>query len=306
MARLARMRIGVTLPLSDGDTADGHVPDVRRRRWPSARARGGGRARLDLGLRPPAVPLRGQARRGPSRGLDDARGTRSGRPAGGAGRARHVLVVPQPGTHGQDGRDARRPVRRAGDPRPRVRLARPRVRGLRLPDRSPGRAVRGGPRDHGPPPARRTGERPRDGGGPSPTPCSSRHRRGPSRSSSPRRASGCSRLTATWADAWNTAWFGRVDDRLRTRMAGLDAACAAVGPGSGDGPPDDRDPAPRSGHRRRRRVRAGCRPPRAWPTSSTSSRPSAWTTALIWSISKSPAALDRIAQARMVHLARTP
>src|SRR4029079_19489353 len=37
------------------------------------------------------------------------------------------------------------------------------------------------------------------------------------------------RLTATWADAWNTAWFGRVDDRLRTRLADLDEASAAVG-----------------------------------------------------------------------------
>src|SRR5690242_13137494 len=37
------------------------------------------------------------------------------------------------------------------------------------------------------------------------------------------------RLTATWADAWNTAWFGRVDDRLRTRLHDLDENCAAAG-----------------------------------------------------------------------------
>jgi FMNH2-dependent dimethyl sulfone monooxygenase len=37
------------------------------------------------------------------------------------------------------------------------------------------------------------------------------------------------RLTATWADAWNTAWFGGTDERLRTRLDGLDRACDDVG-----------------------------------------------------------------------------
>jgi alkanesulfonate monooxygenase SsuD/methylene tetrahydromethanopterin reductase-like flavin-dependent oxidoreductase (luciferase family) len=37
------------------------------------------------------------------------------------------------------------------------------------------------------------------------------------------------RLTATWADAWNVAWFARVDDRLRAQLAALDEACRAVG-----------------------------------------------------------------------------
>ena len=37
------------------------------------------------------------------------------------------------------------------------------------------------------------------------------------------------KLTATWADAWNTAWFGSVDDRLRGRLAEVDAACDEVG-----------------------------------------------------------------------------
>src|SRR6185369_6259201 len=37
------------------------------------------------------------------------------------------------------------------------------------------------------------------------------------------------RLTATWADAWNTAWFGRLDDALRARLQDLDEACAAAG-----------------------------------------------------------------------------
>jgi alkanesulfonate monooxygenase SsuD/methylene tetrahydromethanopterin reductase-like flavin-dependent oxidoreductase (luciferase family) len=39
------------------------------------------------------------------------------------------------------------------------------------------------------------------------------------------------RLTATWADAWNVAWFAGVDDRLRAQLAALDEACRAVGRG---------------------------------------------------------------------------
>jgi probable F420-dependent oxidoreductase len=37
------------------------------------------------------------------------------------------------------------------------------------------------------------------------------------------------RLTARHADAWNTAWYGSPDDRLRGRLAALDAALAAEG-----------------------------------------------------------------------------
>ena len=36
------------------------------------------------------------------------------------------------------------------------------------------------------------------------------------------------RLTATWADAWNVAWFSAVDDRLRAQLAALDEACREV------------------------------------------------------------------------------
>ncbi len=36
-------------------------------------------------------------------------------------------------------------------------------------------------------------------------------------------------LTAKWADAWNTAWYGLPDDRFRERMAALDEALAAAG-----------------------------------------------------------------------------
>jgi alkanesulfonate monooxygenase SsuD/methylene tetrahydromethanopterin reductase-like flavin-dependent oxidoreductase (luciferase family) len=35
------------------------------------------------------------------------------------------------------------------------------------------------------------------------------------------------RLTARYADAWNTAWYGLPDDRLRERLADFDAALAA-------------------------------------------------------------------------------
>jgi alkanesulfonate monooxygenase SsuD/methylene tetrahydromethanopterin reductase-like flavin-dependent oxidoreductase (luciferase family) len=37
------------------------------------------------------------------------------------------------------------------------------------------------------------------------------------------------RLTAHHADAWNTAWYGRPNDRLRRRLADLDAALDAEG-----------------------------------------------------------------------------
>ncbi len=36
-------------------------------------------------------------------------------------------------------------------------------------------------------------------------------------------------LTAKWADAWNTAWYGLPDDRFRERVDGMDAALAAAG-----------------------------------------------------------------------------
>jgi alkanesulfonate monooxygenase SsuD/methylene tetrahydromethanopterin reductase-like flavin-dependent oxidoreductase (luciferase family) len=36
-------------------------------------------------------------------------------------------------------------------------------------------------------------------------------------------------LVAKYADSWNTAWFSRPDDRLRERLAALDAALEAEG-----------------------------------------------------------------------------
>ena len=112
------------------------------------------------------------------------------------------------------------------------------------------------------------------------------------------------RLTASWADAWNTAWFGRVDDRLRTRLAGLEAACEAVG----------RDPATI-------RRTAGIRLHEPGSGTDDAAGLDAGAAgladfldelaglgiddALVWSIAKTRPALDRIAEARMVHLARS-
>jgi alkanesulfonate monooxygenase SsuD/methylene tetrahydromethanopterin reductase-like flavin-dependent oxidoreductase (luciferase family) len=112
------------------------------------------------------------------------------------------------------------------------------------------------------------------------------------------------RLTATWADAWNTAWFGRVDDRLRTRLAGLEAACAAVG----------RDPATV-----RRTVGIRLHEPGSGSSDAAGLDADAAgladfldelaglgiDDALVWSIAKTRPTLDRIAEARTVHLARS-
>jgi alkanesulfonate monooxygenase SsuD/methylene tetrahydromethanopterin reductase-like flavin-dependent oxidoreductase (luciferase family) len=111
------------------------------------------------------------------------------------------------------------------------------------------------------------------------------------------------RLTATWADAWNTAWFGRVDERLRARLAGLDEACEAVG----------RDPSTV-----RRTIGIRLHDPGTGADDLLGLDAEAdgladfldelaglgVADALIWSISKSRAALERIAEARRLHLAR--
>ena len=112
------------------------------------------------------------------------------------------------------------------------------------------------------------------------------------------------RLTATWADAWNTAWFGRVDDRLRTRLRDLDEACAAAG----------RDPGSI-----RRTVGIRLHPPGEGADDATGTDADAAGLAdffdelaalgvgdaIVWSLAKTPAALDRIAEARASHVART-
>ena len=111
------------------------------------------------------------------------------------------------------------------------------------------------------------------------------------------------RLTATWADAWNTAWFGRVDDRLRTRLRDLDEACAAVG----------RDPG---SIRRTVGIRLHPRGEGADDTEGTDAAPEGladffdelaslgFADVIVWSLAKTPAALERIAEARTLHQAR--
>ena len=112
------------------------------------------------------------------------------------------------------------------------------------------------------------------------------------------------RLTARWADAWNTAWFGRVDDRLRARLVALDEACASVG----------REPA---SVRRTIGIRLddpGTGAGDAAALDADSAGLAAFLDeldelglddALIWSISKSRAALDRIGKVRRLHAPRS-
>ncbi|HET7181906.1 MAG TPA: LLM class flavin-dependent oxidoreductase [Candidatus Limnocylindrales bacterium] len=113
------------------------------------------------------------------------------------------------------------------------------------------------------------------------------------------------RLTAQYAQVWNTAWFGGVDDLLRQRCADLDAACAEVG----------REPSAI-----RRTVGLRVHAPGTKPEGERGTDADAvgladifdelhdlgFADAVIWSLEKSPAALDRIAEARRTHLARRP
>jgi alkanesulfonate monooxygenase SsuD/methylene tetrahydromethanopterin reductase-like flavin-dependent oxidoreductase (luciferase family) len=110
-------------------------------------------------------------------------------------------------------------------------------------------------------------------------------------------------LTATWADAWNTAWFGQVDDLLRRRLAELDAACDRVG----------RDP-----RTIRRTVGLRVHEPGHLDGDAHGTDASAdglaalfdeleavgFADALIWLTDKSPAALERVAEARALHRSR--
>lgn len=113
------------------------------------------------------------------------------------------------------------------------------------------------------------------------------------------------RLTATWADAWNTAWFGRVDDTLRQRTSDLDGACDAVG---------------RDRKAIRRTVGLRLHEPGEGKDDAKGTDADAggladlfdeldalgYGDALIWSLAKSSGALERIAEARRAHLARAP
>jgi len=111
------------------------------------------------------------------------------------------------------------------------------------------------------------------------------------------------RLTATWADAWNTAWFGRVEDRLRARVRDLDEACATTG----------RDPG---SIRRTVGIRLHPAGEGADDTSGTDTDAAGladffdeledlgFADAIIWSLAKTPATIELIAQARTLHEAR--
>jgi FMNH2-dependent dimethyl sulfone monooxygenase len=108
-------------------------------------------------------------------------------------------------------------------------------------------------------------------------------------------------LTAAWADAWNAAWFGAADGRLRALLAALDAACETAG----------RDPATL-----RRTVGIRLHDPGEGRGDRTGLAADAdglaalfddlaalgIDDAIVWSLSKSAAALDRIADARRWHL----
>src|SRR5262245_26911432 len=111
------------------------------------------------------------------------------------------------------------------------------------------------------------------------------------------------RLTAQWADAWNTAWFGAIDDRLRTRLRDLAEACAATG----------RDPA---SLRRTVGIRLHPAGEGADDTSGTDADAAGladffdeladmgFADAIVWSLAKTPATIELIAEARQLHQAR--
>lgn len=112
------------------------------------------------------------------------------------------------------------------------------------------------------------------------------------------------RLTARWADAWNTAWYGGIDATLRERTAAIDAALDAAG----------RD---RASLRRTVGIRLhepGARGDDAKGTDAGAEglaelfdelEDFGYHDALVWSIGKTTAALERLAEARETHLARS-
>ena len=111
------------------------------------------------------------------------------------------------------------------------------------------------------------------------------------------------RLTARWADAWNTAWFGRVEDRLTNRLDDLRRACDDVG----------RDPASmrRTIGLRLHEPGDGADDPSGLDTDAQGLADFfdelaalGIDDAIVWSISKSATAVDRIAEARRIHVGR--
>ncbi len=109
------------------------------------------------------------------------------------------------------------------------------------------------------------------------------------------------RLAATWADAWNTAWFGGADERLRAQLEALDEACGTVG---------------RDRMTLRRTVGIRLADPGDGTADATTLSADVdglaaafddlaalrIDDAIVWSLSKSVDALDRIAEARRRHI----
>ncbi len=112
------------------------------------------------------------------------------------------------------------------------------------------------------------------------------------------------RLTAMWADAWNTAWFGGVDDTVRQRRADLDAACDEVGRDRGE---------------IRRTVGIRLHEPGTRGDDARSTDADAEGLAdlfdeleafgfhdvLVWSVGKTHGAIDRLGEARQLHAGRS-
>lgn len=112
------------------------------------------------------------------------------------------------------------------------------------------------------------------------------------------------RLTARWADAWNTAWYGRIDDTLRERTAGIDAALDAAG---------------RDRNSLRKTIGVRLHEPGQLGDDTRGTDADArgladlfdefeafgYHDALVWSVGKTTAAVERLAQARELHRGRT-
>jgi alkanesulfonate monooxygenase SsuD/methylene tetrahydromethanopterin reductase-like flavin-dependent oxidoreductase (luciferase family) len=111
------------------------------------------------------------------------------------------------------------------------------------------------------------------------------------------------RLTARWADAWNTAWYGRIDDTLRERTAAIDAALAAAG---------------RERTSLRKTVGIRLHEPGQLGDDAKGTDANAqgladlfdeleafgYQDAIVWSVGKTTAAVERLAQAREIHRGR--
>lgn len=112
------------------------------------------------------------------------------------------------------------------------------------------------------------------------------------------------RLTATWADAWNTAWFGVVGEVLRERIRDLDESLDAVG--------RDRGAIRRTVGIRLHEPGEGAADERATDADAAGladlldeHEGLGFADAIIWATAKTPTALERIAEARRLHLGRS-